>query len=446
MGKIVVCGTSHQKSPIEDLERVSSGGFRAEKTLGALASKPSVSECVTVSTCNRVEIYAVCKNSEQCFEEISEFLCEHNAQIRQNFIREKFYFLEEIEAVRHLYRVAAGMDSMVRGEPQILGQLKRAYEAAIEARTVGTVLNKLFQSSFSTVKKIKNETGVGSHTDSVSSVAVKLARNIFGDIGECSVMIAGTGEAASEAAGEMAKRGVKKITIAGGSSKRYTKLACSLGAKAAGIGEIGLHLIKTDITISAARSSNYILKPDDVRYAMKMRKNEPLCLIDIALPRNIDPKVRDIEGVFLYDMDDLKNIVDKNRAGLRKSFDEAEKIIKARSRKFALWKEGLKAFPVIVELKKQMGEMAKEETLKALAKLESLEKRGECDKAKRDEILRSLSRRITGKFLHNPLAALKREAANSSADRSGYVDTVRSLFRLSGEDPEQSTGNENQNR
>ncbi len=206
--RVVVFGISHKTSPIEERERISFGGeSKTAEALRALALKPSLSECVILSTCNRVEIYAVCQNGEQCFDDISSFLREFNGQIGRDFIEEKFYFLEGFDAICHIYGVAAGMDSMVIGEPQILGQLKRAYETALEARTVGTALNKLFQNAFSTIKRIKNETGIGSHTVSVSSVAVNLARNIFGEIEKCSVMVIGTGEAAAEAAAQLAKKG-----------------------------------------------------------------------------------------------------------------------------------------------------------------------------------------------------------------------------------------------
>ncbi len=440
MNKIVVFGISHRTSPIEERERISFGNEIEGRVFDALLSKSSISECVIVSTCNRVEIYATCDDSAKCFDEISSFLREFNGQVGADFIEKKFYFLEGEKAIRHLYRVAAGMDSMVVGEPQILGQLRRAYEAACKNRSVGTTLNKLFQSAFSAIKKIKNETGVGLHMVSVSSVAVKLVRNIFGDIEKCPVIVVGTGEAAAEAATQLAKRGAGNIRIAGRNEREAAKLASSLGGSAMGLGEVSSRLKKTDIIISATGSSNYILKREDVRDAMKLRKNKPISLIDIAFPRDIDPGVRDIEGIFLYDMDDLQNIIDRNLDGLRASLDEAEEIIKIRCEQFLLWQKGLKAFPVIVELRKQIEEMVGEELRKTIAKIDLLERNGVYDKAKRDEALRSLSHRIMEKFLHKPVTKLKREAASSSSERDIYVDMVRNLFEL---DPLE---NENKNR
>ncbi len=444
MDTIVVFGISHKTSPIEERERVSFGStsLKVEQSLNLLVLKPSINECVIVSTCNRVEIYAACGDCERGLDEISDFLCELNERVRSDFLEKNFYFLEGIDAIRHLHRVAAGMDSMVIGEPQILGQLKRAYETAHKAGTAGLKLNKLFQSAFFTVKKIKNQTGVGSHMVSVSSVAVKLARNIFGEIEKCSVMVVGTGEAAAEAATQLVKRGVMEMRIAGRNIQEATKLASSLGGTTLSLGEINKWMRKTDIVISATSSSDYILKTEDITDIMKLRKNEPISLIDIAFPRDIDPKIKDIEGVFLYDMDDLQNIVDKNLDSLRKSLDEAEEMIKIAADKFVLWQKGLKAFPLIVEFRKQTEEMVKEETLKAISKINSLEKTGDCDKKKRDEILWSLVRRIKEKFLHKPVTKLKKEASNSR-EPGVYVEMARNLFELSGEDSEYSYENEN---
>ncbi|WP_462137796.1 glutamyl-tRNA reductase [Candidatus Mycalebacterium sp.] len=444
MSTVVVCGISHKTSPIEERERIS---FAGETPLSApllsLASKPAINECVIVSTCNRVEIYAVCESNNRCFDEISEFLCEFNDAIHSDFIEKKFYFHEGVDAVCHLHKVAAGMDSMVVGEPQILGQLKRSYETALENHTVGTVLNKLFQSSFATTKKIKNETGVGSHMVSVSSVAAKLARNIFGEIEKCSVMIVGTGEAAQDAAVQLAKRGAGQIRIAARNSVEAAKLASSLGAETLALGEIGLWLRKTDIVISATGSSGYILKHEDLSDTMKLRKNKPISLIDIAFPRDIDPKVRDIEGVFLYDMDDLRNIVDNNLDSLRKSLDRAEEMIKDAGEKFVFWHKGLKAFPLIVELKRKTEESAREEVLKTIAKIDSIEKSG-LGKEERDKAIEHLAHTLTGKFLHAPVTKLKQDAANAP-NQISYVEIVRSLFELSETSVEPSK-DENQNR
>ncbi len=244
----------------------------------------------------------------------------------------------------------------------------------------------------------------------------------------------------------MPKRGAGEIRIAGRNEKETAKLASSLGGSTVRIGETGLWLRKTDIVISATGSSNYILKPSDVRDAVKLRKNKPISLIDIAFPRDIDPKVREIENVFLYDMDDLQNIVDRNLDKLRKSLDEAKEIIKVRAEQFVRWQDGLKAFSAIVELRKQTEEMVGEEILKTIAKLDSLDRTGGCGKSERDEALWSLSRRITGKFLHKPVTGLKREAANSPLERGAYVEAVRNIFELSGESREESPEDENQNR
>lgn len=430
MENVVVCGINHKTSPIEERERFSfSEGAGTGDALRALVSAPSMSECVIVSTCNRVEIYAACEDGDRCFDTISGFLCDMDGRAGNEFIEKKFYFLEGADAVSHLYRVAAGLDSMVVGEPQILGQLKRSYETALENGAAGPVLNKLFQSAFSSTKKIKNETGFGSHTVSVSSVAVKLAKNIFGDIEKCRVMVVGTGEAAAEAATELAKRGAGEIRIAGRDKKEAAKLASSVGGKTIGIGEIGLWMRQTDIVITATGSANYILKTGDLSDAMKLRKNRPVSLIDIAFPRDVDPKARNIEGVFLYDMDDLQNIVDKNLDSLRKSVDMAEEMIRALSERFISWRDGLKAFPLIVELRKKTGRAAEEEIIKAISRMDALEKTGDLGKEERDGIVRSLADRLAGKFLHTPVTKLKREAA-LSPEAKLYADTVKKLFDL----------------
>jgi len=416
MNTVVVCGISHKTSLIEERERISFGNTSISGALSALMMKPAVRECVIVSTCNRVEIYAACKNSKDCFGDISEFLCEINEQVQSDFIEKKFYFFEGIEAISHLHRVAAGMDSMVVGELQIVGQMKRAYEDALQNRTAGPTLNKLFQSAFATMKKIKNEAGEYYHTVSVSSVAVQLS-----------------------------KRGAGKIRIAGKNRRKASKLACSVGGETLSLAEIKLWMRKTDIVISATGSSDYILKREDLLDAMKLRKNKPISLIDIAFPRDIDPKAGNIEGVFLYDMDDLQNIIEKNRDSSEKILYEAEKIIRDAGGKFISWQKGLKAFPVIVELRRKTEEIVNRETVRAITKIESLERDGGCGKEERNRILKSLTHSIMAKFLHGPVTKLKREAAKSP-EQSSYVDIARDLFELSGEISADSAHDENKNR
>ena len=425
---VIVCGMSHKTSPVEERERVSVGGEKATReALGALLSRESVGECVIVSTCNRVEVYAACVNGAECFDAISEFLC----GARGAGGEDRLYFLEGAEAARHLFRVSAGLDSMVVGEPQILGQLRRAYETARAEGATGAALNTLFQSAFSSAKKIKNETGIGSHAASVSSVAIKLARNIFGDISSCSVMVVGTGEAAADAAAQLAKRGAGEIRIAARDPKEGAKLAAIVGGKPVSMAEIGLWIRKTDIVISATGSSNYILKTEDLEDAMKLRKNKPVSLIDIAVPRDIDPAVRGIGGVFLYDMDDLQNFVEKNRDTLRRNLGRAEEMAKNESLKFTSRRGGLKAFPLIVELRKKARAVVREETVKTLSKLDSLEQRGG-EKERRERLIWQLSETLMEKFLHAPMTKLKMETANSE-DKNAYAETVKTLFDLSGE-------------
>ena len=418
MDTVVVCGMSHKTSPVEERERLSIGGKEA---LSALTAIPSVSECVIVSTCNRVEIYAAGENGARCLDDLCEFV--HGA----SGISDGLYFFEGTDAARHLYRVSAGLDSMVVGEAQILGQIRRAYETALEAEATGPMLNKLFQKAFVATKKIKKETGIGSHTASVSSVAIKLARNIFGDIANCSVMVVGTGEAASEAATQLARRGVRDIRIAARNMKEAANLAAEIGGRSIGIAEIGLWIRKTDMVISATGSSNYILKFEDMADAMKLRKNEPISVIDIAVPRDIEPTVRNIEGVFLYDMDDLMNFVEKDRDILRRNLKKAEDMARDESEKFFAWREGVKAFPLIVELKRRAESVAREEALKTVSKLNSL---GDDDtKENREKLILQLADTLTGKFLHEPVTKLKRETA-ASPGTSEYAETVRALFGL----------------
>ena len=420
MQRIVVLGLSHKTAPVELRERFSFTKEELEENLQVLAGMPYVSECLVLSTCNRIEVYAVSEDADRCIESIKTFLSEVRSIPVQEFSPYLYASVGHM-AVRHIYNVAAGLDSMVVGEPQILGQIKDAYRTAYIKGTAGLILNRLCHSAFFVAKRIRTETGVGSRAVSVSYVAVELAKRIFDDLTKRSVMLIGAGEMAELAARNLIGAGIGELVISSRSFSNASALAESLNGKPIRYEEIFYSLKDVDIVITATGSPDFVIKPHHMREALKLRGNEPIFMIDIAVPRDIDPRVGELPDIYLYDIDDLKGVLDENIRSRRESAARAEEIVLEVEKGFQTWINGLKVVPAIIDLKKRFEQIKSIEVERALAKLENYS-----DKER--EVIDGMASRIIGKILHGPLTNLKKEASTSRG--ALYVDSVKQLFEL----------------
>ncbi|NIU86345.1 MAG: glutamyl-tRNA reductase, partial [Nitrosopumilaceae archaeon] len=385
-------------APVEIRELFSFSKESLELAVARLNEKAYVEECVILSTCNRIEIYAVSDNIEACLETIKNFLSEFHDVPKETFLTHLYYSIGHM-AVRHLFKVASSIDSMVVGEPQVLGQVKDSYKVAASQGTTGVILNRLFHTSFFVAKKIRTETGIGSHAVSISYVAVELAKRIFDDLSRRSVMLIGTGEMAEIAAQHLIRAGISDLLIASRKFENALELAEKLNGKSITFDEIFYHLKDVDIVITATGSQDFIIKPNHIKEALKLRNNDPMFLIDIAVPRDIDPRIEDISDIYLYDIDDLKNVSDENIKTRKQSLEKAEEIVLEVEKSFESWLVGLKAVPAIIDLKNRFEIIKDSELKRALEKLESLT---EDDKY----VVELMASRIIGKILHHPLTNL----------------------------------------
>ena len=420
MIQIVLVGLNHKSTPVEVRELFSFSQDALEDGLVKLYQKKSIEECAMLSTCNRVEVYAVSGNADECVGEIKEFLCEFH-KMPLGFFSPYLYVLMGHTAVGHLFRVASSLDSMVIGEPQILGQVKEAYKVANLKGTTGLILNRLFHSAFFIAKKVRAETRIGSHGVSVGNAAAQLAKRIFHDLSKRTVMVIGAGEMAELTARHLVDVGIKDLLIANRTLEGAEELAHRLKGKSMRIEEIHYSLRSVDIVITATGSQDFVIRPQHVREAMKLRKNEPVFMIDIAVPRDIDPRVEEIENVYLYDIDDLQGVLEENLNIRREHAKRAEEIALQGERDFGVWLDGLSVVPAIISLKKRFEEIKSAEVERALRRFGDVSER---DK----RIIEAMASGIIGKILHSPLTNLKRESSSSLG--ALYVDAIKRLFQL----------------
>ncbi len=423
MMRTVVVGLSYKSSPVELREQFAFTQPMLESGLEELYKKGYVEECLILSTCNRVEVYAVSENIEECVNSIKEFLAEfHN--VPAEYFSEHLYISIGHIAVRHLFNVACSIDSMVVGEPQILGQVKQAYKTASLKGTVGLILNRLFHTAFFVAKKVRSETMIGNQAVSISYLAVELAKRIFDDLHKRSVLVIGAGDMAELAAKHLISAGINDLIIASRQYKNSEALAKTLNGKPISFDEVYYFLRNTDIVITATGSSEFIIRPNHMREALKLRNNEPIFMIDIAVPRDIDPRVGELSDIYLYDIDDLKGLLDDNIKSRREGVKRAEEIIIQTEKFFQRWLNGLKVVPTIVKLKKRFEDIKDTEVKKALFKFEHVSERER-------KIIEAMASGIISKILHDPLTNLKKESSTSLG--ALYMDSLQQLFELEGD-------------
>jgi glutamyl-tRNA reductase len=419
---ILLLGVNHKTAEVGIRERLAMVNSDIPP-LQFFSSLNVCDEVVFLSTCNRVEVIAVAPSIENAMAKIKLHWLEKSGLSLKD--ASNLYEHKADDAIRHLFRVASSLDSMVVGEPQILGQLKDAYKKADEAKTTGTILNRLMHKAFSVAKTIRTETRIASNAVSISYAAVELAKKIFGELKGKRAMLIGAGEMAELAAQHLMANGVSKLIVANRTLARAVELADKLHGKAVSLDEIPDALHEVDIVISSTGAPGYVITAEQVKKAMRPRKHNLLFLIDIAVPRDIEPNVNNIENVYLYDIDDLSGIVETNKAEREKEALKAERIVEAEVIKFISWLKCLDIVPLIQGIQNK----AEETRLKELSRSQSALKGLTPEQLK---AIDTLTRSLVQKLLHDPIVSLRKSHSEGEEQALALMDAASHLFKVNG--------------
>ncbi len=418
---IIVLGLSHKTAAIEVREKLNFPESTLPDALRKLMAYEGIRESLIVSTCNRVEIYASVQESAKGIDRIKQFISDYHGLSREA-LEQSLYVYPDAQGVRHTFRVASSLDSMVLGEAQILGQLKDAFDIALKTKTTSTILNKLIKKAISVAKRVRTETKLAEGAVSISSAAVELAKKIFGELEGKNVMLLGAGEMAELAAQHLLGNGVKNIMVANRTFERAEELAKEFKGDAIRFEHFPDALMMVDILICATGAPNYVVNRDMVGRALKERRHKPIFIIDISNPRNIDPEVDKVDNVYLYDIDDLQSKVDVNTEGRAKEAEKAEEIVMQEVETYLAWERALDAVPTIVDLREKVEEVRKRELDKTLGSLNGI-----TEDQKR--AVEAMSQAIVNKLLHAPLVVLK-QAASVPDTGNNTIAIARKLFNL----------------
>ena len=418
---IIVVGLSHKTAPIEVREKLNFPENTLPDALRKLMTYEGIRESLIMSTCNRVEIYASVQDSAQGIDRIKQFISDFHGLSREALER-SLYVYPDAQGVRHTFRVASSLDSMVVGEAQILGQLKDAFDIALKTKTTSTILNKLIKKAISVAKRVRTETRLAEGAVSISSAAVELAKKIFGDLVGKTVMLLGAGEMAELAAQHLLGNGVRNIMVANRTFERAEELAKEFKGDAIRFEHFPDSLVMVDILICATGAPNYVVKRDMVSRALKERRHKPIFMIDISNPRNIDPEVDKVDSAYLYDIDDLQSKVDVNTEGRAKEAARAEELVTLEVETYLQWERALDAVPTIVDLREKVEDVRRRELDKTLGSLNGI-----TDDQKR--AVEAMSQAIVNKLLHAPLVVLK-QAASMPGPGDNTISIARRLFNL----------------
>jgi glutamyl-tRNA reductase len=457
-GELLALGISHKTAPVALRERLAFSESQAVEFAQLLADSSEVHEVVVISTCNRTEIYLVVGEAGGTLVKAETDvlgLLARRASIRPTELAQEIYSPRNCEAARQLYRVTAGLESMILGEAEIQGQVKRAYEAAMKAGTTGPLSNRLFAAALTTGKRVRSETGIGSSRVSVPSVAVDLAQDVLGDLGERRVMLLGAGETSELTAQALSHQGVGTIFVANRHADRALSLAQRFGGSVVGLDKLPEQLLEADIVVSSTSSPHPIVGSEELALVMAQRSGRPLLLIDIAVPRDIDSRCGDLDGVTLYDIDDLQAVVQRNLGARREIVPQAEQIVEEEIHRFARWLGQAETLPTVSALREH-GNRIVEQILS--------ENEGRWESASERDLMRveAVARAVLGRLLHEPtirLRSLSQErplpgSPRGAGQTGGHatLQLVRELFGLdtpqggiphgggqAGEEPERET-------
>jgi glutamyl-tRNA reductase len=422
--KIAVVGLNHKTADVELREKLAFNGPKLEEGLRKIKEIPSIRETVIISTCNRVEIYLHVQDVEKAYAAIKDFFVEF-FEIRRDSLDTALYLHKDMAAVKHIFRVASSLDSMVVGEPQILGQLKDAFDFALEKKTTGVLLNRLLKKSISVAKRVRTETRIAENAVSISFAAVELAKKIFTDLAGKSFMLLGAGEMAELAAKHMMNNGVKDIIVANRTYERGCELSREFDGRAIRFEDFPAELVHTDIVICSTGASTFVLHKEHMQKVMKERKQKPVFIIDISVPRNVDPGINDMDNVYLYDVDDLRGVVDSNISERQKEAAKAEAIVEDEIETFRKWMMTLNSVPTVIALRERAEAIRKDELERFFNRFPSL---GE----KERKAIEGMAGGIINKLIHAPTVALK----NDAEDKDMLIALIKRLYDLNGEDNE----------
>jgi glutamyl-tRNA reductase len=417
---IVLLGLNHKTAPIELRELLSFSKEEAVAVMEGLQKCPDINEVMLISTCNRVEVLLTTSNTINSVNFVKTHISEFKKVPISKF-EDAFYTHDGEDAVRHIFRVASSLDSMMVGEPQILGQIKDAYLTTILKKTSGVILNRLLHKTFFVAKRVRSETGIGDHAVSISYAAIELARKIFGDLEGKKVLLVGAGEMAELAVEHLIRNKVGEIFVANRTFERGVELSNRFKGKAIRIEEIPSSLKVVDIIISSTGSPNFVIVRDQVKGVMRSRRNRPIFFIDIAVPRDIDPDINRLNNAYVYDIDDLKGVIEENIKDRNKESIKGERIVDESVISFKRWFEGLSAVPTIVALRDKIDTIARTEVDKTLQSLNHL---SDNDR----QSIHRMTNSLINKILHDPTVFLKSNGCYG--DRFAYIDLTRKLFKL----------------
>jgi glutamyl-tRNA reductase len=408
VNRVVLVGLSHHRAPVELRERAALPAKQAAELAKTLAGESG--EAVCLSTCNRTELYLADETADDAERRAEAALLALEAELGP-----ALYRLRDQAAALHLFRVAAGLDSMVPGEGEILGQVRAAYEAG----TTGPILDRLFRDALHAARKARSQTGIGESPASVSSAAAALAEQVFGDLRGRRILLVGAGKVGDLAARNLLSRGAEIAWIANRSSDRADQLAQRFGGEALRLEAARDQLESADVVVSSTGAQGWILERADVEQALRARRGRPLLLVDLAVPRDLDPSIHELDGCYLYDIDDLQAVVAETLAGRRREAERAEAIVAAEAERFREWQASLDVVPAIASLRARAEEIRAAELQRA--KLTDSERRA----------AESVTAAVLNKLLHLPTIRMKQAAA--AADGVLYADAVRHLFGLEDE-------------
>ncbi len=418
---IIVLGINHRTAPVELRELLAIPDSRIGEALTRLRAYPGIKEAMFLGTCNRVEVYAVAEKGEWGFRKLEDFLVATHFSLSSEDLLPHLYRYSDEEAIAHLFRVSASLDSMVVGEPQILGQVKQAYESALTHRSSGVILNKVVKKAISVGKSVRTNTRIGEYAVSVSYAAVELAKKVFSNLQQQVVLLVGAGEMGKLAAQHLVNQGVKDVLLTTRNQHRAVMLAQRFEGQAIPYEQLRSTLPKADIVICATGAPHFVISKDDIESAVHQRRNRPIFLIDITVPRNIDPAVKDVDNAFVFDIDDLKAHVGHNQDERLKEAATAEKLVKEEVESMVAWVRGLEATPTIVALRNKAEDIKNTELEKAFHRLGTL--------SDKDRVaIEGLASAIVNKLLHGPLVTLKEEA--QSQNGFAFIEAARRFFEL----------------
>jgi glutamyl-tRNA reductase len=420
MIRIASFGMSHETAPVELRECLAKDPDNVSTALAFMRDLECIHEGLFISTCNRVEALYTSENLDEAKKSILSLMSRLGG-IPEHRLLSNIFTFEGMEAVSHIFRVASSLDSMVMGEPQILGQVKDAYRHAIRAKTSGVVVNRMMHRAFHVAKRVRTETGISDAAVSVSYAAVELAKKIFRDLQGKSILLIGAGEMAELAATHLMGHGVSSIRVANRTFQVALEKAESFKGTPVSLEEVGTQLLEVDIVVTSTASTEPVITYEQVKSSLRKRRNRPLFFIDIAVPRDVESRANELENVYVYDIDDLKGIVEDNIAHRKDEAMKAERIVQEEVLKFERWLKGLEVVPTIVSLREKAENIRQAEIKKSLSALGPLT-------PAQVKAIETLTVSLLEKIINDPILVLKKLALRTTRDT--YVDMARRLFKL----------------